>query len=44
MVEVALIYHNHRNEYMCYTQQDTEIIKLDFKVQLYTVYRDMAKN
>lgn len=43
MVEIGVIHHNHRNEYVYYTHPDTEMIKLDFK-QLYSVYRDMAKN
>lgn len=56
MVGEAVLYHNHRrlciillayytyNTYMYYTHQETGIIKLDLKVQLCAVYRDMAKN
>lgn len=44
MKEKGSIYLNHRNKYMYYTHQETGIIKMNFNVQLYTVYRDMAKN
>lgn len=44
MVGKGLIYHNHRNKYIYYTYQEAGIIKVDFKVQLYAVHRDMAKN